>query len=443
MAGPPDETAEREGAQTSASRERVRAAGHVLLAALAALLVAVAFFRLPVAYAVAAMGAIFLVAAVGPRRSAARLAAAEARNRPLVWPDTAMKATVEAFPKAAFLVDANGAVRYANEHAARFFPATRPGDAFTLTFRWPEFAEAIELAEAGQQTAVEFREPGGESATTYAVTIGPLRSPGGAVNFLLVTFDDVSDRLAIARMRADFVANASHELRTPLAALTGFIETLLGPARNDPEASEKFLRVMLDQARRMRRLIDDLLSLSRVEMRVHSRPTARVDLVGVLRNVGDAMQPVAAERTVKLSVEAPPGPVEVIGDRDELMQVVQNLVENAIRYGASGERVETTLVLRPGGRPVADIRVRDYGPGIAAEHIPRLTERFYRVDVGASREMKGTGLGLAIVKHILTRHRGRLEIESRPGAGATFVAEIPLAEPSSAKSAENNIKPIT
>jgi two-component system phosphate regulon sensor histidine kinase PhoR len=350
-----------------------------------------------------------------------------------------MKATVEAFPKAAFLVDANGSVRYANEHAARLFPATRPGDAFTLTFRWPEFSDALELAEAGQQASVEFREPG-ETSITYSVTIGPLRSPGGAVNFLLVTFDDVSDRHAIARMRADFVANASHELRTPLAALTGFIETLLGSARNDPAASEKFLHVMLDQARRMRRLIDDLLSLSRAEMRVHSRPTARVDLVSVIKNVGDAMQPLAAERSVKLSVAAPPGPLEVIGDRDELMQLVQNLIENAIRYGASGERVETTLETRPAGRQIAAIRVRDYGPGIAAEHMPRLTERFYRVDVGASREMKGTGLGLAIVKHIVTRHRGKLDIVSSPGSGATFIVELPLPESTGGSKEENKVE---
>ena len=415
--------------ETPTPRERLRASGHVLVAAAAALIVGAAFFGLPPVYVVVAIAALLVVAAIGPRRYAARRAAAEARNRALVWPDTAMKATVAAFPKAALLLDAAGTVRYANEQATQLFPATRPGDAFTLTFRRPEFSEALELAGAGQPTSVEFREPG-ETSITYSVTIGPLRSPGGSVNFMLVTFDDVSDRLAVARMRADFVANASHELRTPLASLTGFIETLLGSARNDPTASEKFLRVMLDQARRMRRLIDDLLSLSRVEMRAHNRPTARVDLVGVLRHVADATQPLAAEHSVKLSVATPPGPVEVIGDRDELVQLTQNLIENAVRYGASGERVEVALELPPGERSLAAISVKDYGPGIAAEHIPRLTERFYRVDAGASREMKGTGLGLAIVKHIVTRHRGRLEIDSRPGEGACFTVILPCANSS-------------
>jgi two-component system phosphate regulon sensor histidine kinase PhoR len=271
---------------------------------------------------------------------------------------------------------------------------------------------------------VEFRETG-EAAITYSVTLSPLLAPGGGIAFLLVTFDDVTDRLAIARMRADFVANASHELRTPLASLTGFIETLLGPARNDPVATEKFLNVMLEQARRMRRLIDDLLSLSRAEMRAHSRPTDRVDLVSVLRHIGDAMQPLAAEHSVALAIEAPSEPLEIVGDRDELVQLVQNLTENAIRYGASGEKVDLRLRQRGDGRS-AIIEVQDYGPGIAPQHLPRLTERFYRVDVGASRQMKGTGLGLAIVKHILTRHRGRLDITSTPGAGATFKVELPL-----------------
>ena len=254
-----------------------------------------------------------------------------------------------------------------------------------------------------------------------------IRLPGDNASFLLVTFDDVSDRQAIARMRADFVANASHELRTPLASLTGFIETLRGPARNDPQASEKFLEIMLDQARRMRRLIDDLLSLSRAEMRVHRRPTERVDLVAVLHHVRDALSPLAREHSVALAFDVPAAPVEVIGDRDELIQIFQNLVENAVRYGASGGRVDVRLEEMPGDNPIIAVHVEDYGPGIPPEHVPRLTERFYRVDVGASREMKGTGLGLAIVKHILSRHRGHLEIESAPGEGSRFTVYLRAA----------------
>jgi two-component system phosphate regulon sensor histidine kinase PhoR len=404
--------------------ERLRAGRHVLIAAALALLGGSLFFALPLAYALASIVLLILVAALLPRPRADWRNEESGRGGSQVWPDTAMKATVEAFPLAAFVLDAGGTVRYANESARRLFPATRPGDPFALTFRRPEFSAALDVAGSGQATSVEFRQPG-DRTSTYAVTLSPLRSPGGSVGFVLVTFDDVSDRLAIARMRADFVANASHELRTPLASLTGFIETLLGSARNDAAATEKFLNVMLDQARRMRRLIDDLLSLSRAEMRAHSRPTDRVDLVGVLRHIGDAMQPLAAEHSVVLAIDAPTEQVEVIGDRDELVQLVQNLTENAIRYGASGGRVD--LRLRRRGDRAALIEVRDYGPGIAAEHVPRLTERFYRVDVGASRQMKGTGLGLAIVKHILTRHSGQLEIESKPGEGASFRVTLPLA----------------
>jgi two-component system phosphate regulon sensor histidine kinase PhoR len=415
------------GGSGSAPFERLRAARYVLLAAALILVAAMSFAAMPAGFAALAF-VVLVTAALLPveARPAAVDRRAMRRSRPL-WPDTAMKATVEAFPTASFLLDSHGSVRYANAHAARLFPATRPGDAFTLTFRRPEFGAALEIAEAGQQTSLEFREPG-ETAVTYEVTIAPIRAPGGGVDFLLISFDDVSDRLAVARMRADFVANASHELRTPLASLTGFIETLLGPARNDPAATEKFLRVMLEQARRMRRLIDDLLSLSRAEMRAHSRPTERVDLAAVLRHVSDAMQPLAAEHAVALSVDTPEGPAEVIGDRDELVQVVQNLAENAIRYGAAGGRVDMRLATSESGPgPALSLSVRDYGPGIAPEDIPRLTERFYRVDAGASRELKGTGLGLAIVKHILTRHQGELEIRSRPGEGACFTIVLPRA----------------
>jgi two-component system phosphate regulon sensor histidine kinase PhoR len=414
------ETAERRRAS-----DRLYQARYLLVAAAVLLLAGALFFGLPFAYALFAIVVLVAVAALPlrARTLSSRRSAASAGLQ--VWPDTSMKATTEALPRPTFILDATGIVRYANQQAAGLFPATRAGDPFTNTFRRPEFADAVEDAAAGQSTAVEFREPG--AATSYLTNLMPIRSPGGGVGFILVTFDDVSDRLAIARMRADFVANASHELRTPLASLTGFIETLLGPARNDPEASERFLRLMLDQAWRMRRLIDDLLSLSRAEMRAHSRPSGSVDLAAVLSQVGDAMRPLAAEHGVELTVDTPAGePVTVTGDHDELVQVVQNLVENAIRYGGSGGRVDVRLDLPADGQPRAAIHVQDYGPGIAAEHIPRLTERFYRVDVGASREMKGTGLGLAIVKHILTRHGGELEVRSRPGEGACFTAELPL-----------------
>jgi two-component system phosphate regulon sensor histidine kinase PhoR len=259
-----------------------------------------------------------------------------------------------------------------------------------------------------------------------------------ALEFVLVTFRDLTPLRRVEEMRADFVANASHELRTPLAALSGFIDTLQGPARDDPAAQKRFLPIMHAQATRMARLIDDLLSLSRIELNAHRQPDKRIDVVPLVRQVIDGLQTLARDRGVSVRVEAPAQPQLVLGDRDELIRVFENLVENALKYGAAGKRVDITVTRgdTPDGLPELRISVRDYGPGIAPEHLPRLTERFYRVDVAESREQGGTGLGLALVKHILNRHRGRLSIASTPGAGATFTAHVPAlaADAKAAKS---------
>jgi two-component system phosphate regulon sensor histidine kinase PhoR len=231
-------------------------------------------------------------------------------------------------------------------------------------------------------------------------------------------------------MRADFVANASHELRTPLATLSGFIETLQGPARDDTAARERFLKIMQAQATRMARLIDDLLSLSRIELNAHLRPDKEVDLSAIVRQVADGLQMLALDRGVEVKVRAPAKPLLVLGDRDELLRVFENLVENALKYASSGKKVDidVAVVEGSGSRREARVAIRDYGPGIAPEHLPRLTERFYRVDVAESRAQGGTGLGLALAKHILNRHGGRLTIESVLGQGATFISYLPLAK---------------
>ena len=248
---------------------------------------------------------------------------------------------------------------------------------------------------------------------------------------MLMTFHDLTPLRRAEEMRADFVANASHELRTPLAALSGFIDTLQGPARDDPRARERFLGIMHAQATRMARLIDDLLSLSRVELSAHVRPDTQVDLMAIVRQVADGLEPLAAERQVTIEIALPETPVMIAGDREELLRLFENLIENALKYGASGGRVEVSsaAMTSPDGAPEFRVMVRDFGPGIPPEHLPRLTERFYRVDVGDSRAQGGTGLGLSLVKHILNRHRGRLLIESQVGHGAIFTAAFPLARP--------------
>ena len=215
---------------------------------------------------------------------------------------------------------------------------------------------------------------------------------------------------------------------TPLAALLGFIETLQGSAREDSKARDRFLSIMQEQARRMARLIDDLLSLSRIELNAHLQPNTPVDLAPIVRQVVDGLQTLARDRGVEIKVTAPADTLMVLGDRDELIRALENLVENALKYGAAGRRVDVTLAhgQTRGGAPEARVAVRDYGPGISPEHLPRLTERFYRVDVADSRAQGGTGLGLALVKHVLNRHGGRLTIESTLGAGAAFIMHLPI-----------------
>lgn len=242
---------------------------------------------------------------------------------------------------------------------------------------------------------------------------------------LIVLHDTTALRRA-ERMRADFVANASHELKTPIAGLAGFIETLRGPAREDTAARERFLGIMAEQADRMRRLVDDLLMLSRIEQHEHAKPAAAVDLGRVLRSVLDLLQLKASSRKVRLELDLPADLPRAVGDHDELIIVFQNLIDNAVKYArpATSVRVEA----RPSGTDRVAVAVKDEGDGIPAAHLPRLTERFYRVDTARSRQLGGTGLGLAIVKHVVNRHRGRLDIQSTPGKGSIFTVTLPASD---------------
>ena len=349
------------------------------------------------------------------------LAASERVSDPL-------RAIVSGLPDPVIAVDREGLVIALNEPARTLAPALRQGEPVSLALRTPELIEAVNRAFAqGEAQRIEYSERVPLDRWFETIAMPVRRSPnGGGPDLVLLTFRDLTPLRRVEEMRADFVANASHELRTPLAALSGFIETLQGSARDDTKARERFLAIMQEQARRMARLIDDLLSLSRIELNAHRRPDTPVDLVPILRQVVDGLQTLARDRGVTVNVEAA-GALTVPGDRDELVRVFENLVENALKYGATGKRVDIKLGLSaaPDGEREALVSVRDYGPGIAPEHLPRLTERFYRVDVRDSRAQGGTGLGLALVKHILNRHRGRLSIESAPGAGATFTVHLP------------------
>ena len=334
---------------------------------------------------------------------------------------------VSAMPEPAIIVSADERVVAANKPALDLLPGLRVGDPFVLGLRAPDVIDARRRVMAsGEAETVQWSERV-PVERLFDVCVAPLATSRGEVVATLLTLRDQTEARRVERLRVDFIANASHELRTPLASLLGFIETLQGSARDDPKARDRFLAIMREQGRRMARLIEDLLSLSRIEQKQHLKPETVVDLAQTTRGVVDALTPMAKDCGVEIRLSAAQ-PVMVLGDRDELVRVAENLIENAIKYGvrvgsepAGVVEVAVSITEKEGS-----LSVRDYGHGIEPEHLPRLTERFYRVDATQSRAKNGTGLGLAIVKHILTRHRGRLAIMSRVGQGSSFVATVPL-----------------
>ncbi len=332
---------------------------------------------------------------------------------------------IGSFPIPLIITEANEVVSNASRTAIAMFPGLVPGRPVSLAIRDPDFLEAVTRTGRdgiGRMVTLTELAPVNRAMRVH---VNAVMEAGPDRPVVVCVFEDLTEQHATERMRVDFIANASHELRTPLASLLGFIETLQGPARDDPAARTRFLGIMREQAGRMARLIDDLLSLSRAELRAHQQPTALIDLRSIVREIMDSLSLSAKERGVALRPDLPGNAALIRGDRDDLLRLVENLVENGIRYGREGLSVDISV------RLVADdeiaLIVKDHGPGIAAEHIPRLTERFYRADISHSRENGGTGLGLAIVKHLVARHKGRLEIESPPGEGATFRVTFPAA----------------
>ncbi len=349
--------------------------------------------------------------------------------QPGVGDPTILVALLGAIPQPVLALGADDRIVAANGPALALFPALRVGMPLASHLRSPDVLDAIAAARAGDAATRASWDERVPVERLFEVTVTPLAGVDRG-SMVIVYLHEVSEARHFERMRVDFIANASHELRTPLASLLGFIETLQGPARNDERARGRFLGIMREQAQRMTRLIDDLLSLSRVEQHLHLRPQAPVDLTLLLHHIVDTLSPLAHDSGVDLAVAAS-GPVIVSGNRDELMRVAENLVENAVKYGAceaADRRVLIQVGRAPAGRAGLEgmMRVTDHGPGIAAEHLPRLTERFYRVDASASRAKGGTGLGLALVKHIVARHRGRLSIASRPAVSTTFAVFLPL-----------------
>lgn len=340
---------------------------------------------------------------------------------------------IEAIADPVMLIDADGSILHCNAAVGDLFPRARVGQQVSHSSRSPELLSAIDgVLATGERAVVHLvdRVPVKRRMSAIVTRIGGDTGDSGAgeagVPAALITFRDFTEQERHNQMRSDFIANASHELRTPLASLRGFIETLQGPARNDPAAQDRFISMMAREASRMSRLIDDLLTLSRVEMRAHLPPRGLVDLNELAEFVAFTLEPVAELDTITVSAAPSVGDATVRGDREELIQVFQNLVHNAIKYGRPGGRVEIRVAEHVGkaGRTRLAVTVTDDGEGIAEQHLPRLTERFYRVSTAQSRAKGGTGLGLAIVKHIVSRHRGDLEIRSEVGKGSTFMVVL-------------------
>lgn len=347
----------------------------------------------------------------------------------------------------------------ANQAARELLKTPREGGLLVTFVRDPGVLEAVDEALFGGVTSTTDYSAGGARSRHWRAWVRPLAT-GGAGPMALLALRDETDVRRMELMRVDFLANASHELRTPLASLSGFIETLKGHAKDDPVARDKFLDIMSAQADRMSRLVADLLSLSRIELNEHIPPSGRVDVSRAASDVVDAVSVLSRDKGVCIKLEVQEGAATIDGDRDEIIQVIQNLVDNAIKYSTAGQTVELTVATdltvdaapgprregttrlslvspdREQGARYAAVTVRDHGPGMAREHLPRLTERFYRVEGQKSGgDRPGTGLGLAIVKHIVNRHRGGLTVESAPGDGASFSAYFPLniKEPTSSE----------
>ena len=394
-------------------------------------------------------GAIFgLAATVFWRGSTAQTAPRPAVSATPALPPGFSRMVLERVPAALLLISEKGRIDYANTAALQVLPQILIGSHYGNLIRAPSFMDAVQKSlELGDRETVEFSQPGTDSIFEAQIARLPISDAADTTRQVIVSLEDRSEAHRIMRMRSDFIANASHELRTPLTSVIGYIETLRTHGVDDPEAAEQFLAIMDRQAQRMRRLVDDLMSLSRIEMAAEDRPEDPALLYDLVQQAVSELAPAAEQAGVDITVslttsgKANPDKAGTNGaspdktaadtnapvvacDRDQIIQVFTNLLDNAIKYGATKVRVSPPEEARNG---FIGISIRDNGPGIPRADLPRLTERFFRVNVSQSKSVGGTGLGLAIVKHILNRHDGTLEIQSDADQGSDFVVWLPLA----------------
>lgn len=333
---------------------------------------------------------------------------------------------LEAVPFPSFILGSDGFITQVNDLNHRLFGRRLLDFHFTLVFHTSDIIEVFEESlKTNRRQTVRWHTNQADAKSVYDILISPIDSSS-----FLVTLIDVTQNVLAKQLRRDFVGNVSHELKTPLTSILGFLETIQGAARHIPEDRDRLIGIMVDEANRMNRLVNDLLSLNQVETMEISPPTDTVDLVGIVQQVLKNFVPVFDKNNITISFLTDLKFANLLGDRDQLLQVVSNLVENAVKYAGPDKPITLSLSMSP-YQSLLDSKalvmdVCDQGPGISQVHIPRITERFYRVDSHRSRAVGGTGLGLSIVKHIINRHKGKLRIKSNEGQGSTFSVVLPI-----------------
>ena len=406
---------------------RLVATRYVLFASFVLFFGLVAYGRIEWLLAVQLCFAMVIIAAISPVRTARARLLERADKRP-TYDYTIANGLLEALREPLIMLDGRGIIQFATREAVQRVQNLNVGSSALLRFRSPELQELIQEALAGGSPSPVVLHDRGDNERYFEISALRLPNDIGPLYRICLYFSDATQARFMERMRSDFVANASHELRTPLASLTGYIETLAGPARDDRKARDRFLPIMLEQTQRMSRLVNDLLHLSKYETARGIAEYRSVDVRDVLIHVSNAVKPIADAQGSIIERQFPDLSVEmrVRGDREELIQLFENLVENGLKYGGAGKPVTisaySALIDR---KPAWKFDISDQGAGIAPEHLPRHTERFYRVDVEESRGKQGTGLGLSIAKHVATRHEGKLQIQSDLGQGSTFSVLLP------------------
>lgn len=359
-----------------------------------------------------------------PRQDAIKQEIQETYNTKITY--QVVKGLLNILPSPYILIDRNGRLTFINAEAKSIVPDSQIGSHISNVFRSPVFLSAVEnaiLKDKEKILSFEIETPQFRQLKAHIFFISSSKIPN-SFNDIFIQFTDESTHIRSEKIRTDFVANASHELRTPLTSIMGYIETLQGHAKKDVKMQKVFLDLMNKQAGKMERLISDLMSLSRLEIDELKPISSTCSVKEIIEELVNSLKPLSVDNNVSLSFKIPKNFSSVIGDPSQLRQLFSNLIENAIKYSGKKSKVNI-YISKEKNKDMFGVVVEDNGHGVAPEHLSRLTERFYRANSNTEIEKEGTGLGLSIVKHILIRHRGKLQIDSKLGKGSKFIAWLP------------------